>query len=287
MTDYYIIIAAHNEEDFLAKTLSSVLNQSLLPKKVIIVNDNSTDSTEVIIDDFIAKTTLFEKLNITSSNEHMPGSKVINAFTKGLERLDNDYTFLVKLDADLILPLDYFEKLAYIFKGHPLVGIAGGFIYEKNSAGEWALNHPMNKNHVRGAFKAYTNACFKAIEGLKTAMGWDTIDELLAQYHGYEIYTDSALKVKHLRPTGNAYNAKAKLLQGKAMYTMRYGFLITLIASLKMAWNQRKHNAFFDNMYGYFLARKEKTPFLVSKKEGLYIRKLRWSNIKRKARIPT
>ena len=43
----------------------------------------------------------------------------------------------------------------------------------------WQLNHPMNKDHVRGAFKAYIKNCFKAIGGLKKAMGWDTIDELL------------------------------------------------------------------------------------------------------------
>ncbi|MFK5973730.1 MAG: glycosyltransferase family A protein, partial [Flavobacteriaceae bacterium] len=245
---YYIIIPAHNEEAFLALTLTSVMNQSLRPKKVIVVNDNSTDATETIINRYIAKDSLFEKLNTLSTTAHMPGSKVIDAFDKGLKKLDQDYDFIVKLDADIILPIDYFEKIAYIFKGRPKVGIAGGFIYEKDGE-EWKRNHPMNKDHVRGAFKAYSRNCFKAIGGLKNAMGWDTVDELLAQYQGYEIFTDDALKAKHLRPTGNAYNAKAKLLQGKAMYTMRYGFLITLIASLKMAWKQQKKNSFFDNMY--------------------------------------
>lgn len=278
---YYIIIPAHNEEAFLAMALTSVMNQSLRPKKVIVVNDNSTDDTEIIIDQFIAKDSIFEKLNTLSSTAHMPGSKVINAFNKGLKKLDEDYDFIVKLDADIILPADYFEKIAYIFKGRPKVGIAGGFVYEKDGE-EWKLNHPMNKDHVRGAFKAYSRSCFKAIGGLKTAMGWDTVDELLAQYHGYEIFTDDNLKTKHLRPTGNAYNAKAKLLQGKAMYTMRYGFWITIIASLKMAWKQRKKNAFFDNMYGYLSAKKEKEPFVVTKKEGNFIRRLRWQNIKRK-----
>lgn len=280
--DYYIIIPAHNEAAFLATTLQSVLEQTLLPKKVVIVNDNSTDNTEAIIDNFISKNTFFEKLTTSSSNEHMPGSKVINAFNKGLDRIDGNYDFLVKLDADIILPKTYFEKIAYIFKGHPKTGIAGGFAYEQNDQGDWKLNHPMNKNHVRGAFKAYSKDCYNAIGGLKCAMGWDTIDELLAQHQGFDIYTDDTLKVKHLRSTGNAYDPKAKLLQGRAMYMMRYGFWITMIASLKMAWKQHKKNAFFDNMYGYLSAKKEKEPFLVSKKEGDFIRRLRWKNIKRK-----
>jgi len=279
---YYIVIPAHNEEAFLEGTLNSVLHQSLLPQKVVVVNDNSNDGTEVIIDEFVSKNPLFLKLNTLSSTEHMPGSKVINAFNKGLEKLDSDYDFLVKLDADIILPDNYFEKIAYIFKGHPRVGIAGGFIYEQNAEKEWKLNHPMNKDHVRGAFKAYSKNCFKAIGGLKNAMGWDTVDELLAQYHGFEIFTDDSLKVNHLRPTGKAYNTKAKLLQGEAMYTMGYGYWITFIASLKMAWKLKKSNAFFDNMEGFYMARRGKKPYLVSKEEGKFIRKHRWNNIRRK-----
>lgn len=279
---YYIVIPAHNEEVFLAETLNSVSNQSLLPKKVIVVNDNSTDGTETVIDEFVSKNPIFEKLNILSSTEHMPGSKVINAFNKGLEVLDNDYDFLVKLDADVILPDNYFEKIAYIFQGHPRVGIAGGFIYEQDIKKEWKLDHPMNKDHVRGAFKTYSKSCYTAIGGLKNAMGWDTMDELLAQYHGFEIFTDNTLKVKHLRPTGKAYNSKAKLLQGEAMYTMGYGYWITFIASLKMAWKCKKSNAFFDNMEGFYKARRGKKEYLVSKEEGRFIRKHRWKNIRKK-----
>jgi len=140
----------------------------------------------------------------------------------------------------------------------------------------------MNNDHVRGAFKAYSKSCFNAIGGLKSAMGWDTLDELLARYHGFEIFTDNSLKVKHLRPTGKAYNAKAKLLQGEAMYTMGYGYWITFIASLKMAWKHKKSNAFFDNMEGFFKARKEKKAFLVTKDEAKFIRNYRWKNIRRK-----
>ena len=211
----------------------------------------------------------------------MPGSKVINAFIKGSKLLDDNFDFIVKLDADIILPANYFEKISTIYKTNKKVGIAGGFIYEQTTEEVWELNHPMNKNHVRGAIKAYSKKCFVAIDGLRNAMGWDTVDELLAQFYGFEIFTDASLQVKHLRPTGDAYNKSAKLLQGKAMYTMRYGFIITLIASLKMAWKQHKAQAFFDNMNGFFSAKKENLPFLVSTKQGSFIRNLRWKGIKK------
>ncbi len=102
----------------------------------------------------------------------------------------------------------------------------------------------MDKDHVRGAFKAYSKACFKAIGGLKCAMGWDTVDELLAQYHGFKIHTDDTLKVKHLRPTGKAYNKKAKGLQGKAMYTYALWILDYLYRLFKNGMEEKNKCVF-------------------------------------------
>jgi len=283
--DYYVIIPAHNEAEYIATTLDALANQSLRPKKVVVVNDNSTDTTGKIIESYIAKDALFHTHHLRSSTEHMPGSKVIEAFNSGLALVDDTYDFIVKLDADVILPKNYFEQIAQTFQTDPKIGIAGGFIYELNEKQEWQLNHPMDKHHVRGALKAYSKPCFKAIGGLKSAMGWDTVDELLAQYHGYIINTNAKLKVKHLRPTGNAYNKRAKGLQGKAMYTMRYGFWISFIASVKMSLKQKNWAIFTNNMKGYFIAKQQKAPFLVSKKEGIFIRKLRWTNMRKKVTI--
>lgn len=279
---FYIVIPAHNEEAFITLTLNSVVQQTLQPDLVIVVNDNSTDSTEAIIDEFTHRFPFIKKLNSASSTAHMPGSKVVNAFNKGFELLDDNFDFIVKLDSDLILPPDYFETIAGIFKQDPKTGLAGGFVYEEHENGEWLLNHPMNKGHVRGAFKAYTKSCFDAIGGLRSSMGWDTVDELLSIYHGFTIYTEDSLKVKHLRPTGKGYNKKAKLLQGEAMYKMRYGLLLSCIASGKMAWKQKKIKVFTDNLRGFFNAKKQQMPYLVTAAEGKFIRRYRFKGILKK-----
>jgi len=195
---YYVVVPAHNEEAYIGIMLDSLLAQSLLPKKIILVNDNSDDNTERIIDFYLKKSELLFKVNTVSSQEHLPGSKVINAFQKGLKELDSEYDFIVKLDSDLILPTNYFETIANHFRKDLKIGIVGGYIYEQNKLGDWKLNHPMDKNHVRGAFKAYSKSCLNAIGGIRTAMGWDTVDELLAQCYGFSVITDSSLKVKHL-----------------------------------------------------------------------------------------
>ncbi|WP_019668170.1 glycosyltransferase [Eudoraea adriatica] len=276
---YYIVICAHNEELFLAETLRAVLAQTVQPKKILVVNDNSADGTEAIIDEFVSGNEHILKVNRSSSAFHMPGAKVVEAFNEGYAQLDDQYDFIVKLDADIILPENYFEKISELINSDSKAGILGGFAYEQDANGAWKLNHPMNKDHVRGAFKSYTKECFKAIGGLRNSIGWDTVDELLAQYNDFKVITDDSLKIKHLRPLGASYNKRARFLQGEAMYRMRYGYMISFIASLKIAWKRKKRVLFFDTLKGYFQAKKRDLPYLVSEKEGEFIRRLRWRNI--------
>lgn len=277
---YSVIMPAHNEEEFLAGTLDSLLNQTRLPREIIVVDDHSTDTTSEILSQYASKSSLITVINKTSEARHMPGSKVVRTFNTGLQALKKDYDVIVKLDADLILPPEYFEKVMQTFSEQPKAGIVGGFVYEQNAVGAWELNHPMHKDHVRGAFKSYSRDCFAKIGGLRTAMGWDTVDELLARYHGFEIITLDELRVKHLRPTGKAYNKKARRLQGEAMYLMRYGWLIAGIASLKMAFKQGKLKTFFDNMQGFYRASAKKIPPIVTPEEGSFIRAYRWKGIR-------
>jgi glycosyltransferase involved in cell wall biosynthesis len=274
----YIVIPAHNEQDSIALTLDSLVNQTLLPKHLVVVNDNSTDNTEEIIEAYVEKHKWISLVNSKSTNQHLPGSKIINAFYKGLESLDENYDIICKFDADLIFPINYLETLSIHFKANPKLGMAAGFCYiEKNN--KWVLESLTRKDHIRGALKAYRKVCFLQIGKLKPSMGWDTIDELLAKFYGWELLTDESLHVKHLKPTGISYNKSSKYLQGEAMYKMRYGYAITLISALKLAYKKGKVSLFRDYMNGYFKAKKEKITYLVTEEQGKFIRKLRWIGI--------
>jgi glycosyltransferase involved in cell wall biosynthesis len=276
--NYYIVIPAHNEQTSIALTLDSLVKQTLLPKKVVIVNDNSTDNTQDIIDSYTSKYQWITLVNSKSSNEHLPGSKVINAFYKGFETLDNNYDVICKFDADLIFPENYLEQLSIHFEQNEKLGMASGFCYIKKED-HWVLENLTRKDHIRGALKAYRKGCFLQIGKLKPSMGWDTIDELLAKYYNWEILTDESLHVKHLKPTGISYNKASKYLQGEAMYKMRYGFIITFISALKLTYKKNRFYLFIDYLAGYFKAKKNKIEYLVSEEQGAYIRKLRWKGM--------
>ena len=193
---YYIIIPAYNEEAFMALTLQSLVEQTLLPSKIVVVNDNSTDSTAEIVTSFSEKFPFITLVNKKSDAIHLPGSKVIQAFQEGEKHIDDNYDIIVKVDADLIFPNNYFETIIKHFQSDSKIGMAGGFCYiAKND--DWILENLTDKDHIRGALKAYRKETYKQIGGLKPAMGWDTVDELLCKFYNWKVVTDESLHVKH------------------------------------------------------------------------------------------
>lgn len=277
----YIIIPCYNEEQFIGDTLNSLINQTLNPKKIMVVNDNSTDGSEEIVSAFAKANPSIQTVKTATSSAHQPGNKVVQAFNTGLEALDENYDIICKFDADLIFPSNYLEEVVKVFKQQPEAGIVGGFCYIERD-NRWALENLTNKDHIRGALKAYRKDCLTQIGGLKPAMGWDTADELLAKYNEWDVITLEQLHVKHLKPTGNAYTSASKFRQGEAFYSLRYGFLLTAIASLKLSFLKGSPKFFLNCLRGFFRAKRTKKTYLVSKKEGEFIRALRWKGIKGK-----
>ncbi len=277
----YIVIPAHNEEEYLPHTLQSLVEQTFRPSRLIVVNDNSTDKTEQIINSFVNNYDFIDSVNLSSNDDHAPGSKVIQAFNSGLNKLNADYDVICKFDADLIFPKNYLETIANIFKSEPKCGMAGGFCHIENN-GSWELENLTNRDHIRGALKAYRKDCFEQIGGLKSAMGWDTIDELLAKYNGWQVITTDSLQVKHMKPTGKIYSRSSRFKQGEAFYKMRYGFILSLIAAAKLGIKKRSVRFFTNTLHGYISSSSKKLPYLVSIEEGKFIRQHRWNGIRKK-----
>ena len=275
---YAVILSAHNEELFLPRAFNSLMHQTTQAREIILVDDNSTDTTSTLMKNFSKKHSCVRWTQNRSSANHQPGAKVIRAFNHGLHLIEDEVDVVVKLDADIELPAHYFTELLEVFK-QDTIGIAGGICLEQNAHGHWEVNHPMGRDHVRGAIKAYRMDCFKAIGGLREAMGWDTVDEHLARYFGYEVKTIERLAVRHLRPLGKRYAKAATRLQGKAFYQMRYGALWSFLAALKWGWS---NNSFFGGcqiLLGYFASWKQKSTFLVTADQGKFIRAYRLKRV--------
>ena len=273
-----IVIPAYNEAESIGTTLHSLLNQTYPPFQIIVVDDGSTDSTAEAVNHIASKYPIVQLVQRGEKGEHLPGAKVVQTFNYGLSYLKENIEVICKFDADLIFPNNYLEVMNQEYSKNLQLGMFGGFCYiEKN--GLWVLENLTNKDHLRGAVKSYRKACFEAIGGLKMAMGWDTADELLARYHGWIVQTDETLHVKHLRPTGAGYKSNARYLQGSVFYRMRYGVLLTLLAAVKLAVKKRRGKLFLDYCKGFYKAKQEKQPYLLSAEEGKWVRQYRWKGI--------
>lgn len=276
-----IIIPAHNEADSIDKTLDSLLSQSYLATEIIVVDDNSTDDTNRIVKRYTSQNPSVKLVYKSSSDTHQPGSKIIRAFQFGYNQKTTAYDIVCKFDADLIFPSHYLAEMVHAYEKNLKLGMFGGFC-QVQVGKKWQREGLTNKDHIRGALKSYTAACFEKINGLIPEMGWDTIDELLCLYHGFQIQTADNLFVKHLKPTGARYKKALPKKFGISLHQMRYDFGLAFITCFKMGIKKKEKLFFFKAMTSYLGAKPKKFPYLVNAKQGKFIRQLRWRGVKAK-----
>ena len=283
--DYIIITPARNEAKFIEKTLQSVIGQTIKPKLWLIVDDGSTDSTGHIVEQYILENDFIRLINLDSCSEQRAGgAKVVQAFNAGFNLVKNEeFDFIVKLDADLILPNNYFEEIINYFESNPKVGLCGGYCLIERD-GKY-IQEGYSENHVRGAFKSYRKKCFTDIGGLKPIWSWDGTDEFEVIYHGWELKV-LPLAVIHLRPTSAEYNLYGHSLKtGMEMYRIRTDLLSLFYLSLKQM--PRKPLIFGSMLFviGYLKAFLKGEPKLIEKDLGRFIRKFRYTQVRKKMHL--
>ena len=116
---YVLITPARNEEAFIEKTIQSVIKQTVLPAKWVIVNDGSTDATSSIVRRYLADHPWMELVDLPVRRERNFAAKVY-AFNAGQEKVKNlEYEVIGNLDADVSLDEDHFEFLLNEFEEGP------------------------------------------------------------------------------------------------------------------------------------------------------------------------
>src|SRR5689334_1615248 len=122
---YVLITPAHNEERFIAKTLDSMVAQTLLPARWIIVDDGSTDRTAEIIGNYLRRYAWMELIQRHQRRDRNFAGKV-HAFNAGLERVEElEFDVIGNLDGDLSFDPDYLEFLMQRFAEDSKLGVAG------------------------------------------------------------------------------------------------------------------------------------------------------------------
>lgn len=127
--DVTVVIATFNRANYLPEAVSSLLNQTLPPKRLIVVDDGSTDNTQEAVGCFGDRIEYIRK-------ENAGKAKALNLV---LPSIDTEYVWFFDDDdaaypdalAHLISTLSYSSDLAFAFGDHDLAETEGSLLDAK------------------------------------------------------------------------------------------------------------------------------------------------------------
>jgi glycosyltransferase involved in cell wall biosynthesis len=217
---YVLITPAHNEGKYIEKTVESVVKQTILPVKWIIISDGSTDNTDDIVNKYTEKNPWIELIHLPHLRERDFAAKV-NAFNAGYEKVISlEYDIIGNLDADVSFPEDYFEFLLDKFSNDHTLGVAGTHYTEENFHS--FKNSFIDVHHVNGQIQLFTKKCFIEIGGYQPIKGGgiDWVAVTTARMKGYKTYSFAERTYHHYRTMGTANGSvlKARFHYGKKDY---------------------------------------------------------------------
>ncbi len=282
---YVVITPVRNEEKYVGKTIESMVNQTILPKEWIIVDDGSTDQTPLIIDEAARKHPWIRTVHRPNRGFRKSGGGVIEAFYDGYNALSfHDWEFIVKLDADISFASHYFESLLKRFVDDKRLGIASGIYLEMENDG---VSRPvqMPPYHAAGACKVIRRKCFEDINGFVVASGWDTVDEIRAMARGWITRHFLDLPIMHHKPEGSGIGMiRTSVMHGRIYYRTGGGVLFFALKVLRRIGTKPYMLNAIALLLGHMMALIRRETLLVTEFESRYYRNLLRNRLKRQLR---
>lgn len=204
LLSYVIVTPARNEARSIELTIQSVVEQTALPLRWLIVSDGSTDGTDEIVQKYIADHPWIELVRMPERKERHFAGKVY-AFNAGLERVKGlPYEVVVSLDADITFERDYFEFLLVKMGSDAGYGLVGTpFRETSNDTYDYRF---VSIEHVSGACQVFRRKCFEDIGGYLPVKGGaiDNIAVISARMKGWKTRTFTEKSCLHHRAMGTA-----------------------------------------------------------------------------------
>ncbi len=126
-----IIIPAYNAEKYIEESIRSALNSEYLNFEIIVVNDGSTDSTQVVLERLMTQHSSLKVYQQTNSGV---------AAARNYAILKSNGTYILPLDADDIISKNFVSEAVKILEQQPSVKVVGceaEFIGDRS--GRWQL----------------------------------------------------------------------------------------------------------------------------------------------------
>lgn len=259
---YVIITPAKNEERNLPLMADSMLKQTIKPVAWFITDDGSDDGTPGVVEELVSKFPWIygkrlEKSQITNIREQdIHFVKLVKeAFDHAVDSCTQkgiEYEYIGKVDADMVLPADYFEKIIEKFEQNPMLGIAGGHYRfaefdEKGNITELRTPPAILDDGPSGGCMLIRRDCYQKMCGLPLSPGQDGSTLAKARLQGWDTKRFKEIETFHLRKRGTAR------WDGYISYCSDYHPLLVILNCLACVVNGEPFRGSV-YLYGYFSA---------------------------------
>jgi glycosyltransferase involved in cell wall biosynthesis len=232
---YVLVTPVKDEELNLRDAATGIMSQSEPPSLWVIVDDGSKDRTPEVIRDVMNQQNWIIGLRLPEHPRDVYqhyAEVCMKGFDHAIEyskKHDIDFEFVGLVDADTILDRDHFKRLMNEFQMNRKLGIAsGGLYYEKD--GRMLLEITDNVS-PRGTGRLWRKDCFFETGGYALLPAPpDSISNIKAVIHGYEVKQFRSIAAIQMRPTSSAGGLwKGYEERGRALYFMNAHPLIVLM----------------------------------------------------------
>lgn len=104
-----VVVAVYNIEDYICECVDSIINQTIQPEEIILVDDGSTDRSSVLCDEYAEKNTNIRVI-------HQKNAGLSAARNTGIEHAQGVWVYFV--DGDDILAPDVIESFLAVLTAH-------------------------------------------------------------------------------------------------------------------------------------------------------------------------
>ena len=210
---YVLITAARNEERLIGGTLRSVVSQTSLPERWVIMDDGSTDRTAEIVGRYAATYPWIDLVRRPERQERSFAGKA-HAVNAALERMRSMEPDVVgNLDADITFEPDYMSFLMEKFDQDPQLGVAGT-PFTQDGGYDSTKDSFEGENYVAGPCQLFRYQCFRDIGGYvaNRAGGVDWIAVMTARMRGWKVRSFPEKRYHHHRSMGTAERSELAAL---------------------------------------------------------------------------
>jgi len=221
--NYVALTSCRNEERFIRRTVRAVGSQHPPPSVYVVVDDDSTDNTPSIL----SSEDGVDLLRLDNPRHPVRGVNLAWALNAGVKRatgLVPDWEFLLKVDADSIIPPDYFKRLHDKLEQNPRLGIVSGTPYDEKV---W-------RGRASDGAKVYRRGCLDDIGPFPPCNAFDTHALLEAKRHKWKVESFPEIKYTQLR-TWRRGKLNRWILSGRSRYYLGFPLWHTFLISIVYA----------------------------------------------------